>query len=177
MQIGEDRFGIESQCGEIDVLANAVADPRIEGIAPEQIIARIRIGTNTQAASDRAQPLDPELRTLLSTLVTGQIQLAESQAHLDARFSEGHAQLAEGHLELVETCREIKQTLVRMEARIDRMGNRLDATTKAIVEGFTSGASVDRHLEDDVRSLEGRVTALERRSPQGGSSNEPPAPK
>ncbi len=126
--------------------------------------------------------LDSELKELLAALVTGQVKhderldrLAESQRQLDATVKH-LATATEGALSRLTASQErTDATVNRLGEKVDRFGekvdrfgekvehltDRVDSFTKVIMEGFTSSASRDRHLEDDVRALEARVTKLE----------------
>ena len=105
--------------------------------------------------------LDPELKALLSTLVTGQIKIAEGHERLEATVKHLATTTETALSRLAESQDRTDATVNRLGEKVDRFGERVDSFTKVIMEGFTGGVSRDRHIEDDLRALEARVTKLE----------------
>ena len=91
--------------------------------------------------------MDPALRTLLKALVEGQVKLAEGQATMEVRLAEGQARL--------------EKSQARMMDKLTVVSERLDDFARAVIRGFTNGASRRSGLEQRVGRLERRLTRLE----------------
>jgi methyl-accepting chemotaxis protein len=138
-------------------------------------------------------PMDPDLKTLLTALVEGQVKLAESLETSHARLSGRVDKLAEGQAKLTERVDKLAEgqaklaarmdglaiavneltgdvgvlaTAVRqMGERMDAMGARLDRFGEQVMRGFTrAGGQLEEH--------EGRIVRLEQATFGAG----PPAP-
>lgn len=101
--------------------------------------------------------MDPALRTLLKALVEGQVKLAEGQVKLE----EGQVKLVEGQVKLEEGQARLEKSQARMMDKLTVVSERLDGFARAVIRGFTNGASRDSGLERRLGRLERRVTRLE----------------
>ena len=112
--------------------------------------------------------MDPALRTLLKALVEGQVKLAEGQATLaegqatmEVRLAEGQARLAEGQARLAGGQAQLEKSQARMMDKLTVVSEHLDDFARAVIRGFTNGASRHSGLERRVGRIERRLTRLE----------------